>query len=231
MEPGTDAPRRAVLALLLSVPAPSLGVLAGMFLFPGTPLGAALFLLSKVWYFGFPVLWHRFVDRQPLSLSAARAGGFGMGWLTGLGISGAILLVIFLFGDRLLEPGGLVKRLQEVGLGTPGMYLAGALYWIAVNSVLEEYAWRWFCYRQCRALLPGPIAVALSALFFTLHHLLALLALTPPPTAIVCSIGVFTGALIWSAMYARYRSIWPGYLSHALVDIAIFGIGASVAFG
>lgn len=231
MDPATDAPRRPLLALLLTVPVPSLGVLAGMFLWPGTPLGKALFLASKVWFFAFPAIWHRNVDRQPLGFSPARNGGFAAGWLTGLGISAFILAANLLLGDRLLDPALLRERLREVGLGTPGRFLAGALYWIAVNSVLEEYAWRWFCFRQCRALVPERAAVALAALSFTLHHAVALLALVPAGTAALASAGVFSGAVIWSAMFARYRSVWPGYLSHALVDAAIFGIAANVAFG
>lgn len=50
--------------------------------------------------------------------------------------------------------------------------------------------------------------------------MLALLLLVPAP-----SIGVLFGMVI------RYRSIWPGYVSHALVDMCIFGVGAHVLFG
>jgi membrane protease YdiL (CAAX protease family) len=32
-------------------------------------------------------------------------------------------------------------------------------------------------------------------------------------------------------MYIKYRSIWPGYVSHALVDLCIFGLGAYIVFG
>jgi uncharacterized protein len=50
------------------------------------------------------------------------------------------------------------------------------------------------------------------------------------PTTLLCCAGVFAGGVIWSALYLRYRSIWPGYLSHALADLAIFAIGASLLF-
>ena len=33
------------------------------------------------------------------------------------------------------------------------------------------------------------------------------------------------GGLSWSWCYQKYRSIWPGYLSHLLVDASIFWIG------
>jgi membrane protease YdiL (CAAX protease family) len=42
---------------------------------------------------------------------------------------------------------------------------------------------------------------------------------------------VFTGGAIWSWLYVRYRSIWPGYLSHAIVDVAVFAVGWWIIFG
>ena len=37
--------------------------------------------------------------------------------------------------------------------------------------------------------------------------------------------GIFIGAGLWSGLYLRTRSVWPGYLSHAIVDVAVFAIG------
>jgi hypothetical protein len=50
-------------------------------------------------------------------------------------------------------------------------------------------------------------------------------AYLPWATVLVVNCGVFTGGLIWSGLFARYRSIWPGYISHILADTAIFVIG------
>jgi membrane protease YdiL (CAAX protease family) len=225
------ADARPAEALLLLVPAPSLGVLAGLVLWPGTPLGLALFSLSKVWILALPLIWTRWVDRKPFSLSPAREGGFGTGLWTGLGLSAVIAGVWLLLGDRLIDRAAMGERIRSTGLDTPLKFLGGAVYFFTVNAILEEYVWRWFCLEKCRALVPTAVAVPLSAFFFTLHHFLALNTLTSTPTALLASAGVFTGALVWSAMYARYRSVWPGYLSHAIVDIAVFGIGASIAFG
>ena len=43
--------------------------------------------------------------------------------------------------------------------------------------------------------------------------------------------GVFAGGVAWSCLYVRYGSVWPGYLSHAIVDVAVFGTGAALLFG
>ena len=67
-----------MLALVLLVPAPSLGVLAAMVFFPNTAIGALCFAASKLWLFGLPIVWRLVVDREPLSLSPPRHGGFGV---------------------------------------------------------------------------------------------------------------------------------------------------------
>jgi membrane protease YdiL (CAAX protease family) len=109
-------------------------------------------------------------------------------------------------------------------------YLAGALYWITANSLMEEYVWRWFVFRKCEVLLGGPAAVVVSALAFTAHHVVALAAQFNWGVTLLASLGVFIGGAAWSWLYLRYRSIWPGYVSHAIVDVPIFVIGYWLIF-
>lgn len=222
---------RAMLALLLLVPAPTLGVLAGMVLFPNTRLGAIAFGLSKAWLFGLPLAWRLWVDREPVSWSPPRRGGFGMALLSGGIISAVILAGYAAFGSAVLDRALLARKMGDVGLGSMPVYLCGAAYWILVNSVLEEYVWRWFCVKQCEAFLPPRWAVAASAFFFTIHHGVALSVFMAPGAVALCSLGIFIGGAAWSWMYIRYRSIWPGYVSHAIVDLCIFGIGAAILYG
>ena len=42
--------------------------------------------------------------------------------------------------------------------------------------------------------------------------------------------GVFVGGAVWNWCYLRYRSIWPGYVSHAIVDAALLAIGWKLLF-
>jgi uncharacterized protein len=222
--------RRAILALILLVPAPSIGALFGMVIFPNSLAGALIFGASKLWLFALPFVWLRFVDHAPFSLSPPRHGGFIAGILSGLLLSGFILTMYWATGDTLINKRFLTDKLMAIGLGSPGRYVGGALYWILVNSVLEEYVWRWFCVTQCEQLLSKRLAVACSALFFTLHHIVAMAVYFGPAAISLCALGVFLGGAIWSMMYIKYRSVWPGYISHAIVDLCIFGIGASIVF-
>ena len=66
--------RRAALALLLVVPAPSIGAATAFFLAPGA-LGQAVYAAGKLLLYGLPLLWHLAVEKQPLSFSPVRRGG------------------------------------------------------------------------------------------------------------------------------------------------------------
>ena len=224
--------RRAKLALWLLVPMPSLGTAAAMFWWPELMIGKALFLASKIWLIAFPLLWWRFVDRQPLSWSPPRRGGFAVA--AGLGL--LISLIIFAayamaqhFGA--IDQGLIVERAAKTGLGQLAAYVAGTIYWVTLNSMLEEFVWRWFVYSKFEVLLGGKLAIVASALAFTAHHVVALTAQFNGPIAVLASCGVFIGGATWSWLYLRYRSIWPGYVSHAIVDVAVFVLGYRLIFG
>ena len=222
----------SLLALLLLVPAPSIGVIAAMVWFQGTLLGQGIFMASKVWLVLLPVIWWRWVDRQPLSGSTPKQGGFVVGAILGLAISAVILGGYFLLGQYWIDAEQVRLIIYKNGLNSPLIYLAGAIYWITLNSILEEYVWRWFVFEKCKQWVGGLGAVFASALFFTIHHSLALTFQQFDWRIIVLgSLGVFVGGVVWSGLYFKYKSIWPGYLSHAIVDIPIFVIGWILTFG
>ncbi|MBI2922295.1 MAG: CPBP family intramembrane metalloprotease [Planctomycetes bacterium] len=221
----------AALALALLVPAPSLGVLIGMFWLPDSPRGTTLFAACKLWTLALPLAWLFFVERARFRIPRPALRPAALGLASGLLISAAIAAVYAAAGDALVDRALIAARIRAIGLDSPLAFAGGALYWILVNSVLEEIVWRWFCLRQCERLLPAPLAILGSAAFFTLHHVLALSVLLPPTAVAICSIGVFMGGAIWSLMVRRFGSLWPGYLSHAVVDLCIFGLGAWLAFG
>jgi len=225
-------PRRlSLLALLLLLPAPTLGTASALFFWPDTALGKAIFAGTKLWIVVMPVLWMLLVDRQPVSWSPARKGGFGVAALSGIGIGLVILGAYSVFlRTGLIEPGMVAERASKTGLDRLPAYLGGAVYWITLNSLMEEYVWRWFVFRKFEDLRPGALAVVATSLAFTAHHVVALAAQFHWPLVLLGSMGVFIGGLTWSGLYLRYRSVWPCYLSHALVDAPIFWIGYDLIF-
>lgn len=222
----------AWLAVLLLVPVPSLSTAAAAFWWPGSGFGQGLFIAGKLWLVMFPLVWWLKVEQGGWSWSPARRGGFGVAAILGLLIAGAILgLYAFTRHVGWIDPATVAGRAAQTGLSSKTLYVVGAVYWVTLNSLMEEFVWRWFVFRQFERLAGGLAAVFLSALAFTLHHIVALSGQFSWPMTILGSTGVFTGGAIWSGLYLRYRSIWPCYVSHAIVDLPIFIIGWWLIFG
>jgi len=226
------ARRLAMLALLLLVPMASVGPLAAMLLEATKgPIGQVIYFACKVWIAALPAVWLMLVDKGRLSWSPPRRGGFGVAAGLGVAISVMIVAAYWLLGDRLIDAGEMRDVAMEIGLESKAKYIGLSVYICLVNSLMEEYVWRWFVFRKCEALVGGAWGVALSALFFTLHHILALSAYFDWPVVLLGSVGVFIGGATWSWCYLRFRSVWPGYVSHLIVDVAVLWVGWQLIFG
>lgn len=222
--------KKSFIALALLLPSPSIGVFSAMVLFPNSGLGAAIFFACKVWMFALPLAWHFLVARQDVGTLKLSARGLGIGTALGLAIC-AFIAVAYVAAGKLLLDGGLIQdQLTKVGFTAPIRYIGLALYWTLVNSLIEEYVWRWFVTQQFQRIVRPWLAVVLSGIGFTLHHIVAMHVYFGPAALAIASFGIFIGGVTWSGLYIRYRSIWPGYVSHALVDAIVFAIGYTLVF-
>ena len=227
--------RRALGLLILVILAPSLGTLAALWWWPGS-CGSAIYGLCKLVLYGVPtvVAWQTITRAQ--FVRGLRAGVRPAAILWGIG-SGAVIGTVILVGWFGFVSGQLdLAALREVvkanGLDEPGRYWAMAIWLSVGNALLEEFVFRWFVDSRLKQLgLWIGLAIPFSALIFTAHHVLVLMAYFPAVPTILCSLGVFVGGLLWSWLLRRHESLMPGYLSHMLVDLAIFVVGASMLFG
>lgn len=222
-------PRRPWLALWLTVPMPTLGAVAAFGLWPGA-VGTTVYWLAKLWAMMLPLWWTVRVDGLRWSWSPVRRGGFGLATGLGLAMSAPIWIAYWLAGDALIDPVALREVVEPTGLTSKPVFIGGALFWIFVNSVLEEYLFRWFMYRQFAARMHRWAAILAAAAAFTVHHTVVLGLQFGAGVAILGTIGCFIGAAVWSWLYARTESIWPCWVSHAIVDVAIFALGWVLLF-
>jgi hypothetical protein len=223
--PPDARPWRNGLALLLLLPAPTLGMLAAMVIpgTAGTPLGQGAYVVCKVWLLAFPVLWLLLIERGRIRLlrPTLHTPGLGAGVASGLVIAAAILAGYALLGRHWIDPAALGRRMVQIGLDNVALFLALEIYLIFMNSLLEEYVWRWFVVGRCARLMPPAAAVIAGALFFTVHHAVALASMFDWRVTVLGSAGVFLGGLIWSWLYQHYRSVGPCWVSHIIADVAI----------
>lgn len=220
---------RAILALIAIVPAPSLGLIAALYLWPDAAPGQLFYAGLKLWLIVLPVAWVLLVEKHRPRIPPWRSRGMGEAVVTGLFIFAAIVGAYWLFGSW-IDTQAMAQQVGDVGLGSPLIYLLAALYWCTVNSILEEYVWRWFVFTRCEALMPRRVAVLAAGVFFTLHHVIALDFYFDWRVTLIASLGVFIGGATWSWLYLRWRNIYAAYVSHVFADLAVFGVGWHIVF-
>jgi membrane protease YdiL (CAAX protease family) len=202
---------------------------------PGTavnPLQQWAYAAGKVVQFTFPVLFLAVGGGPWPRPLRPRWAGMGTGLGFGLLVAGLMLGVYFgkSRDSPLLAatPGQMRPKLEQVGMATPARYAALAVFIVIAHSLLEEYYWRWFVFGRLRLLLPRAAAVALSSLAFMAHHVVVLYVYLPGKfwSAVApFSLGIAAGGAVWAWLYDRAGTLYPSWLSHLLVDAAIFAIG------
>jgi membrane protease YdiL (CAAX protease family) len=190
------------------------------------------YVIGKFIQFSFPLIFLALVERRWPILTRPRFDGLLPG-LTFALVAASLLLGIYfgvLRGSSLLAqtPVRLRHKLQEVDMATPARYVLLAVFLVAVHSLLEEYYWRWFVFGRLRQLTPRMPAIALSSLAFMAHHVILLYVYLPGKfltVALPCSLGIAVGGAVWAWLYERSGSLWSPWISHLLIDAAIFAIG------
>ena len=222
---------KPLIAILLVGFIPSASVIFGIEIIENELLSQLFFVSCKIWIFLVPTIWYFKVEKKQFSKNLPTKEGIVWGLTTGVIMSIIILITWFLFNET-LDIDGMVEILQSKGLDNIDLYVLGMFYWIFINSLLEEYVFRWFITTKSSELFSSDtIGIIFSAIMFTLHHAIALhlFGFLWWQTIIAC-FGLLSAAVIWSWLYIRYRSIWVCWLSHAICDVAVFGIGYTILF-
>ncbi len=223
--------RLALVALLLVGLAPTASIFASFGTGDGL-LGQVVWLASKAWMLGLPLWWHLRVDGQSISWSPVQKGGIGASVLVGGLFSAVMLLAWFFVGESRVDRDTFRASLEPFGLTNVNTYIAAAVFWTVGNSVLEEYVFRWFLVEKGEVVFgPGWPTIFASAGIFVMHHFFALWFLGFSLSAnLLASLGLFIGGAAFSWLYVRYRSIWIPYITHAMCDVVVFGVGYALLF-
>jgi uncharacterized protein len=192
---------------------------------------AVVFGIAKVVQFTFPALyvWRFEPSRLRPTLPSTRGLAWGVGF--GLLVASAMFGLYFgwlkahpLFAET---PGKVNHLLQEMHCDGPTRYALLAAAYAVGHSFLEEYYWRWFAFGWLRRYVPTGLAIPLSALGFTAHHVVLLAVYFPGrwPLVLALSFGVMAGGMVWAWIYERSGSLYAAWISHGLIDAAIYVVG------
>lgn len=127
--------------------------------------------------------------------------------------------------------GAIRSKIAGLGLDRLWMYAAVGVFYAICHSGLEEYYWRWFVFGQLRNRLPLASAIAIASLAFMAHHVVVLATFFGwrSPWTYAFSLAIAAGGAVWAWLYERSGSLIGPWLSHLIVDAAIFLVGYDVA--
>jgi membrane protease YdiL (CAAX protease family) len=190
-----------------------------------------VFSVVKTVQFALPIVWVWLVQKARPALRWPGMRGVGMGLAFGAAVSCAMFALYWgvLRGSDLVATATPAIRAKVTGAGLNSLaaYVAVGVFYSLLHSLLEEYYWRWFVYGQLRRWTSLLTANVVSSLGFMAHHVLVLgfyFKFDNPATYVLASC-IAIGGAVWAWLYQRSGSLLGTWLSHLLIDAAIFTIG------
>jgi len=197
-----------------------------------SPTQQAVYVVGKILQFVIPLIdWYLWDRQRPAAALFARRGagpGVIFGLLVGLGLIGFYFLA--LRGTPAMAATAAQVRLKagQLGVASPLAFLALAVFLSVIHSALEEYYWRWYAFGQLRTQMPWTLAATIAGLAFMSHHTILLHVYLPGQfwqKTVPLSLAIAVGGFVWAWLYQRSGSLVGSWISHVLIDAAIFVVG------
>ena len=183
-------------------------------------------LFLVVWPVGATLLWEKEAFRLSRLVEQNHLKALPLGILSG-GLIAALIVGTFKFSPwstYIQQFSGQVLGKAE-DMKILDYYVPFAILISLGHSLLEEYYWRWYVYGRLRRLVGPKTAYLGASLAFAAHHYVVLGCFFPIWFAAILGTGVAIGGGLWCWMYHKQQSLAGCWISHILVDGAIFSVG------
>ncbi len=205
------------------------GAYAYFVVFANTPLASPLYSAVKILLFFWPLIWLALGAPLPKFTFRITPRSALIGLACGVVMAASIFaLYTLLHATIAVYAADILTKADD--LFPLQYYIPVAIVFCLVHSLFEEYFWRWFVFSGLRLRMPAIAAALVGSVAFTLHHIVILSQFFPAGLTALTSFGVFIGGLIWCFLYNKTNSLAASWISHALVDGAIFAIGYVLIF-
>ena len=192
------------------------------------------YAVAKTIQFAFPVVWVCWVQRSRPTPWPVTSQGLALGIAFGIVVAAAMFALYHGWlksTNSFLEAEGEIReKITGLELDKPWRFIALSMFYPLFHSFLEEYYWRWFVFGQLQKLLRLWPAITLSSFGFMAHHVIVLSSYfgLASPTTWLFSFSIACGGAFWAWLYHRSGSLLGPWVSHLLVDAAIFLIGYDI---
>ena len=221
---------RAFIALFLVSVMPTFSILFTYSWSESELQGQIFFVFAKLWYILIPVYWIYRIDGSRIILGEIKSDGRAESLISGIIIFVVIAVIFLIFGET-IDVDLMKQEIGPTGLLNLPLFIVGMIYWITINSLVEEFVFRQFVSDRLLEITGREsITVILSAAIFTCHHTVLLSLYFEPWQNVIASLGIFIAGATWSILWLRHRSLFVCWLSHAIADLAVFGIAYLILF-
>ena len=183
------------------------------FLFSPWTAGASNFWLTMSLAATTLVAWSTYHDRVDLRTLYV----FDPKWIAIGLFAAALLYLVFFVGDRISTLLFEFSKPQIAGIystkSQASPVLIGILLLLLIGPA-EEIFWRGFAQRRMQNRFGPWTGYLLTTAVYALVHIWAFNFMLLM-AALICG-------LFWGWMYLKYKSVWPGLISHAVWDLLIF---------
>lgn len=169
---------------------------------------------------------------RPSDVQAPRVADIWPGAMFGLVVAAGLIGLYFVLSrttalfDKTQQE--LQQKMMQFGVNSLAGFVGFALFLTLIHSLLEEYYFRWYIYGWLKRLAPLALAVVLSAVAFMAHHVVILVVYFPENIGLAVvpfSLCVAIGGAVWAWLYQRTGSLYTPWVSHLIVDAALFVVG------
>ncbi|MEK9160225.1 MAG: type II CAAX endopeptidase family protein [Patescibacteria group bacterium] len=200
-------------------------------------IGAALYFLwdsgfsqwiytaTKILLVLWPLLWLPSIRKHFTAWQSK--GGLWVGILLGI-LELSLIGLVLSFMDLSTLTAVVTEKAAAFGLLTPAFYILFAIFFSLLHSLLEEYYWRWFVFRGLMLKMNWIPAALLGSAAFAGHHYFVLSEFFSLPLTLLFGTAVGVAGFIWCALYKKYQTLWPSYISHIFVDAVLMVIGYTI---
>ena len=221
---------RAFIALFLVSVMPTISILFTYSWSESELQGQIFFVFAKLWYILIPVYWIYRIEESRLMFGETNYNGMAESLISGI-IMFVVIAVIFLLFGETIDVELMKLEIGATGLLNLPLFIVGMIYWITINSLVEELVFRQFIGDRLLEITEREyITVFFSAAIFTCHHTVLLSLYFDPWQNALASLGIFIAGVTWSVLWLRHRSLFVCWLSHAIADLAVFGIAYLILF-
>ncbi len=221
---------RAFIALFLVSVMPTFSILFTYSWSESELQGQIFFVFAKLWYILIPVYWIYRIDGSRIILGEIKSDGRAESLISGIIIFVVIAVIFLIFGET-IDVNLMKQEIGPTGLLNLPLFIVGMIYWITINSLVEEFVFRQFVGDRLLEITGREsITIILSAAIFTCHHTVLLSLYFEPWQNVIASLGIFIAGATWSILWLRHRSLFVCWLSHAIADLAVFGIAYLILF-